>query len=356
MSVKKRLFWWSTGLLLCGCLTVSGYAETLERTVAVVNGDIILYGDILEQLKLQEKLNTAVNLQSPEEKGRLEREMLQNMIRQRLAEQEVKRLRIVVTKGEVDSALADILQKNGGLTEAQFDAALAREGTNAKQFREKLKKEIERAKLMERTVKSKIVITDAQIDARMMTEPLAPTQPTQVAQPTASTNPAPRADAAGKRHLGMIFLPVPQGARADTVSQTEKQARKIHGKLKDGGDFAKLAREHSHGPGAADGGDIGYVGADELAPEIEKGIHSLSVGAVSEVIKTSSGFYILKILEARSDRGPATAPQAQAQSPPQAQLQPREAVRRQLFMEELGRKYEEWIRDIEKKAFIKITL
>jgi peptidyl-prolyl cis-trans isomerase SurA len=356
MGFKKRLFWWSTGLLLCACLAVSGYAETLERTVAIVNGDIILYGDVLEQIKSQQKLHATVNLQNPEEKSRLEREVLQGLIRQRLAEQEVKRMKIVVSKGEVDSALADILRTHGGLTEEQFDTALAREGTNAKQFREKLKKEIERAKLMERAVKSKIVITEAQIDARMNAEPLAPTQPTQVAQPTASTSPTPRADAAGKRHLAMIFLPVPNGARADTISQTEKQARKIHGKLKDGGDFAKLAREHSHGPGAADGGDIGYVGADELASEIEKGIHSLSVGAVSEVIKTPSGFYILKILGERDGRAPATPPQAQAQSPPQAQIQPREAVRRQLFMEELGRKYEEWIREIEKKAFIKITL
>ena len=302
MGVKKRLFWWSTGLLLCGCLTVSGYAETLERTVAVVNGDIILYGDVLEQLKLQEKLHAAVNLQSPEEKSRLEREMLQSMIRQRLAEQEVKRLKIVVTKGEVDSALADILQKNGGLTEAQFDAALAREGTNAKQFREKLKKEIERAKLMERAVKSKIVITEAQIDARMndrttCTHPAYPSGPTDCQHKPYAPRRCCRQATPGDD------LPArSQGARADTVSQTEKQARKIHGKLKDGGDFAKLAREHSHGPGAADGGDIGYVGADELAPEIEKGIHSLSVGAVSEVIKTSSGFYILKILEARSER------------------------------------------------------
>ena len=322
------------GVLLFGWLPVAVHAETLERIVAVVNGDIILYGDVLEQMKMVEKVAPSVNLQDSEQRAKAEREMLQSLIRQRLAEQEVKRLKINIGKGEVDAAIND-LKRDSGMSDAQFEQALSRDGMTLKQFRDKVRQELERSRLMDRVVKSKVVVKESQIDALM--------------QSPAAATPSPTTKAVEeRRRLGMIFLPLPEGARPDQVAQGEKLARKVYGKIKEGEDFAKMAREYSRGPGAFDGGDIGFVGPDELAPEIDKGIKGLSVGAVSDVIKTSGGFYILKILEVRKDDP------AQAQSQPE--MPAREKIRRQLFMEELTRKYEEWIRELEKKAFIKITL
>jgi peptidyl-prolyl cis-trans isomerase SurA len=349
MGNKKHLSLWSVGLLLFGCLAVVAYAETLERIVAVVNGDIILYGDILEQINSVEKGKPSVNLQDPEVKAKVEREVLQTLIRQRLADQEVKRQKIVAAKSEVDKTIEDIRRENGGLTQEQFELLLARDGMDLKKFREKLRQDMERKKLMERVVKSKIVITESQIDARLQSQPVQPDRP--LPMPGAASSPT-SSNAKGKRHLAMIFLPVAEGDRGDAMVKTEKQAHKIHDQLKGREDFAKLAKDHSHGPGAADGGDIGFVGADELAPEIEKGIRGLSEGDVSEVVKTSKGFYILKILGASKE----PAPSPQQQSPSHEPGNVREVVRRQLFMEELSRKYEEWIQDVEKKAFIKITL
>ena len=349
MGNKKHLTLWSVGLLLFGCLTVMASAETLERIVAVVNGDIILYGDILEQINTVEKGKPSVNLQDPAVKAKLEREILQTLIRQRLADQEVKRLKILAAKSEVDKTIEDIRRENGGLTEEQFELLLARDGMDIKKFREKLRQDMERKKLMERVVRSKIVITESQIDARLQSQPVQPDQPLRM--PNTPSTPT-SSNAKGKRHLAMIFLPVAENARGDAIAKTEKQAHKIRDSLKGGEDFAKLAKEYSHGPGAAAGGDIGLVAADELAPEIEKGIRGLSEGDVSEVAKTSSGFYILKILGVSKE----SAASPQQPSPSREPGNPREMVRRQLFMEELGRKYEEWIQDVEKKAFIKITL
>ncbi len=310
-------------------------AETLERIVAVVNGDVILYGDIEEQLKGYQKMAPNVNLQDPEQRKKAEQSILQSLIRQRLAEQEVKRLKVTVAKGEVDSTIKE-LKRDNGMTDAQFEQALSRDGMTMKQLEEKVRLELERSRLMDRVIKSKIVVNDSQIDARMQTASL-PAPPTPVSTQTT-----------GKRHLGMIFLPLAEGSRADQVSQGEKAARKVLAKIKEGNDFAKVAAEYSKGPAAMEGGDIGLVSADELTPEIEKGIHGLSVGDVSDVIKTPKGCYILKILESRPE------------NPSQAQSQPvtvsREMVRKQLFMEELNRKYDEWMQELEKKAFIKITL
>ncbi|HAA01954.1 MAG TPA: hypothetical protein DCE18_01135 [Syntrophobacteraceae bacterium] len=349
MGNKRRFTWLSMGLLLCCCLTVAAHGETLERIVAVVNGEIILYGDVLDQIKTFEKGNRAINLQDPEVKAKMEREVLQSIIRQKLADQEVKKMKIYAPKGEIDKAIDEIRRENGGLTEAQFELLLARDGLDMKKFKEKLRQEIERKKLMERVVKSKIVVSESQIDARLQSQPVQPEESFRL-----PTNPSQSSsgDSQNKRHLAMIFLPVPEGARGDAVAKTEKEARKIYDKLKSGEEFGKLAKEYSRGPGAADGGDIGFVSADELSAEIEKGIRGLSEGAISEVIKTSTGFHILKILGVRKESAPPSQPQA----PSRERVDAREMARRQLFMEELSRKYEEWIQDIEKKAFIKITL
>lgn len=349
MVNKNHLTVWIIGLLLLGCPAAAVSAETLERIVAVVNGDIILYGDILEHINTAQKGRPSPNLQDPEVKARVEKEVLQTLIRQRLTDQEARRMKIIAAKSEVDKTIEDIRRENGGLTEEQFEVLLARDGMDMKKFREKLRQEMERKKLMERVIRSKVVITESQIDARLQSQPVPSDQSLLMPNPT---SPPSSSDVQGKRHLAMIFLPIAKGARSDSIAKTEKQAQAIYSRLKGGEDFARLAKEHSQGPGSAGGGDIGFVSADELAPEIEKGIRGLSEGGISEVVKTSAGFYILKILGASKEQTPSPPPQAPSRDPSSA----REMVRRQLFMEELGRKYEEWIQDVEKKAFIKITL
>jgi peptidyl-prolyl cis-trans isomerase SurA len=338
MSIGRRIVWLSLGLLWLGWLPGAIHAETIERIVAVVNGDVVLYGDVLEQMKMVEKIAPGLSLQDPEQKAKAEREVLQSLIRQRLAEQEVKKLKIVVGKGEIDNTINE-LKRDSGMSDAQFEQALSRDGMNLKQFRDKVKLELERSRLMDRVIKSKIVVKETQIDERMQSPVSSAPSP----------SPSPKiAEAKERRRLGMIFLPLPENPSTEQLAQGEKLARKVLGKIKESGDFPKAAREYSRGPGSYEGGDIGFVSPDELAPEIDKGLEGLSVGAVSDVIKTSRGFYILKILEVRKDAPPQL--QSKAETPG------RESVRRQLFMEELNRKYEEWIRELEKKAFIKITL
>jgi peptidyl-prolyl cis-trans isomerase SurA len=324
MRVRLKLMLIGTTLALCLGYSTLVRAETLERIVAVVNGDVILYGDLQEQVKLLTRLSPNVNLQDPEQKAKAEREILTNLIRQRLVEQEVKRLKIKVGKGEVDKAFEDMKRENG-FTDAQLEVTLSREGQSLKDFREKIRQELERARLMERAIKSKIVISDEQVNARLQ---------------------SPQPEGAGKerRRLAVIYLQVPENADAGKSAQTEKLARQISGNLKEGMDFAKLAREYSQGPGAQEGGDIGYVSPDELAPEIGKAVKNLSPGGATDVIKTPGGFYLVKVLDVRKDE------QSEGEAPM------KEKVRKQLYQEEASRVYEAWIKELESKAFIKINL
>jgi len=78
---------------------------------------------------------------------------------------------------------------------------------------------------------------------------------------------------------------------------TEVEAKEIKKLLDQGADFKQLAEERSKGPNAKNGGDLGIITKGDLLPELDKAISSLSVGQISDVIKSDLGFHIFKRTE-----------------------------------------------------------
>ena len=80
----------------------------------------------------------------------------------------------------------------------------------------------------------------------------------------------------------------------------EKTAKEVIAKLKDGGDFAKLAKEHSTEPIAQEsGGDLDWFGPGKMIPEFDEAAFALEEKVISEPVKTSFGYHIIEVLEKR---------------------------------------------------------
>jgi peptidyl-prolyl cis-trans isomerase SurA len=300
-------------------------SEVVDRIVATVNGEIILYSEIQEQLKVMEKIQPDLKSLEPEKKAMVEREILNQLIRQRLTEAEVKRMKITITNSEVDQAIETIMQEHHFASKAQFENALKQDGQTLEKLRESVKKELERNRLLERVLKMKTVITDQQVDAYLKGD-----------------NPDLLA-AQQKIHLGVILLPVDE--KSNNAKDVEKTGRDIVEKLKGGADFKRLATEFSKGPAVGEGGDIGFMAPEELAPQVSEAIKNLKGGEVSGLVRGQGGYYILKVFEI--DRG-----EKLNKSDPAV----REKIRTQLYQKELDRKFDEWVRNLESKAFIQNTL
>jgi peptidyl-prolyl cis-trans isomerase C len=88
--------------------------------------------------------------------------------------------------------------------------------------------------------------------------------------------------------------------------ETEDEAKKIAADLKQGGDFAAVAKEKSKDPGSKDqGGDLGYFGKDQMVPEFAEAAFKLGKGQISDPIKTQFGWHVIKVEDQRAKQPPA---------------------------------------------------
>lgn len=334
MRLRKTILGLMACALVCGATwTGTAQSEVIDRTVATVNGEIILYSELQEQLKLMERVVPNLKDAPPEKRAAIEKEVLQQIIRQRLTDQEAKRLKVSVSNAEVDHAIDTIRQENR-FSQAQFDASLKKSGLTMEKLRENIKKELERDRLLERVLRMKTVITDQQVDAYLKGKPAE--------EPT-----VPRESSSGVQgvRLGVIFLPV----KKESPKEVEKTGHEILSKIKGGADFGDMASKYSKGPAASEGGDIGLMTPDEIAPHIAGAIKGLSKGQVSGLVRGPEGYYIVKVLGFETQAQPSL----QAGSPDAG---PREKARSELYNKELERKFNEWVQSLEAKAFIQISL
>lgn len=97
-------------------------------------------------------------------------------------------------------------------------------------------------------------------------------------------------------HILVPIEPGPDESLADAVARARATAQRLHAlATAPGADFAALAREHSVGPSADTGGDIGIFTRDRMAPEFSKAAFSTKRGRISKPVRTKFGFHIIKV-------------------------------------------------------------
>ena len=313
-------------------LFATARAEVVDRIVANVNGQIILYSELQHQVAILQKRMPTLVLNDPEQKAKVEREVLEQIIQQKLADMEVKRLKITVSDSEVDAKIRDI-QSTNHLTPEKFQESLKASGGSLGKFREQLKETMERQQLLQQVLKSQVVISDQEVDAYLKWREGQQGQEGQGGQDAAT----------GKVHLALIVLPV--GGANGTAGEVKRTGAKLLSQLQRGADFRSVAQRYSKGPTAQEGGDVGYMAPDDIAPFIAKAIKGLQNGQVSNLVQGPDGYYIVKLLDVGRDHINIGGSNIS-----------REKARQMLYEQAMSRKYEQWLKNLESKAFIQISL
>jgi len=87
------------------------------------------------------------------------------------------------------------------------------------------------------------------------------------------------------------------------IAVAEAKAASIKKELEGGADFSKLAEKHSDDPGSKSrGGDLGFFTKEQMVPEFSKAAFSLKKGEISQPVKSTFGFHIIKVTDIREEK------------------------------------------------------
>ncbi len=319
----KRIFLILMAFLLLGWATDSG-AKVVNRIVAVVNDDVITYFE-LEQ-ESQDAVSRALarnqNADTKQVVYDTKRQVLEQMVNMKLAQAEIKRLGIKVSEEEIDKAI-ERLKRDNAFTQEQLVARLEQEGSSLKELRERFRADIERARLLDKEVRSRIVVPDDDIKKYYEEN---------------------QEQFTGKNRVRLknILIPVANNDSAETLQERKALAEQLYGKLREGASFDTIAKTYSKGPNASSGGDLGYINYNDLAPFLKDAIADLQPGQSSEVIETPYGFQIIQLAE-KETMGVKPFDQV------------KDEIRDVLYRKQINQRYEAWVDSLREKAYIKVT-
>jgi len=100
-----------------------------------------------------------------------------------------------------------------------------------------------------------------------------------------------------RRKASHILFTLAADADTETKDNVKTEAQAVLDKINSGSDFSEMAKLHSKDPGSADnGGDLGFFGKGEMLPAFEESAYSLQPGSVSELVESSFGYHIIKLI------------------------------------------------------------
>ncbi len=251
----------------------------LDRIVAVVENDIIMQSELDIQLRTVVGRMKEQGVKLPSSSV-LENQVLERMILTKIQLQRAENTGIRVDDETLNRTISNIAAGNN-VSLSQFKEILEKDGFNYEKFRENIRNEIIVSRLRQRQVDNRISITSKEIDNALMNEEFQGSTETEYL-------------------LQHILISLPEAPAPDEEEQGRLVASKVLEDLKTGQNFATMATTVSDGQRALEGGDLGWRKKNEIPTLFSDQIATMEKGDISDLIKSSSGFHIVKLADVRS--------------------------------------------------------
>ena len=246
---------------------------------AVVNDDAISFYDLASRTRMV--LISSNIADTPENRQRIATQVLRSLIDEKLQLQEAKKQSVTVSEEELKKGIEQ-LEKQNNMKPGQLDEFLKTRGLDRSAIVDQLTASLVWAKLVKRQAAQGLAVSDDEIDDALKRLKEHAGEP--------------------QSRVAEIFLAIDNPAQEDEVRQV---AERLSGQMKQGARFSAVARQFSQSATAAVGGDIGYVRADQLAPELAKVVAGLRPGELSAPVRTGGGYYLLLVLDRKTVAGGA---------------------------------------------------
>lgn len=319
MFVKKvsaaaalTLFW--AGIWLAMAPSARA-AELVDRIAATVNEDIIMLSEVEEALKAYSQKILAMGYEAEKERSllaRARRDVIEQLISQRLTDQQVKRLNMSVTEKDVDKTIDRILESNS-ITRDQLNDFLAKEGATPEAYRKQIKDQLLRSKLVNIEVKSKILVTRDEIEAHYRRN-------------------IEKYGGTARIHLRTLLIRVPEGAAPEKKQAAKQQMEAIAKALQDGKAPETPEVERI---------DLGWFNVPELSPRIQDMVKGLKAGQFTGVLDVEQGFQVILVDELEEQAG-GGLDKVSAQ------------IEEDLYRAKVDEKFTNWLNELRQRSHIKI--
>ncbi|AIL59677.1 parvulin-like peptidyl-prolyl isomerase [Pseudomonas alkylphenolica] len=281
MNVKTKLTDCLRPLLLGAVLlssTAHAAVQTLDSVVAIVDNDVVMKSQLDSRVR-EVQQTIAKRGGSVPPASVLDQQVLERLIVENLQLQIGDRSGIRITDEELNQAIGTIAQRNGMNLE-QFRAALARDGLSYDDAREQVRREMIISRVRQRRVAERIQVSEQEVKNFLASD-------------------MGKMQLSEEFRLANILIPTPERADSTAIQAAAKQAEQVYLQLKQGADFAQLAIARSASESALEGGEMGWRKAAQLPPPFDRMLSAMSVGDVTEPVRTPGGFIILKLQEKR---------------------------------------------------------
>jgi len=312
-----------TGVTSSGTLGAQE-TEVVDRIVAVVNNEIVTLYDL--NRAFASYAGNIRALKYPPEKERqmlfqVRQDILDQLIDSMLADQQVKRGQIMVSQKEIDNTI-ERLKESRQFTDEQLRQGLASQGMTMEEYRKEIEEQLLRSRLVNREVKSKIVITKEDIKDYYESH---------------------REQYAGEKkyHLWNLFIKVPSNSDDSERSASRNLMEANLVKLKQGQSFESLIDELKNSPSAMRGTDLGLYRLEELSEELRQVVKNMKTGEFSALLDSNFGYQIIYIQNIEATQAkPLEAVEAE--------------VEEKLYTEFVDNKYQEWLEQLRARSHIRI--
>lgn len=263
-------------ILLGGLLALTmqspAFAGTvLDRTIAVVNNDVIM------QSQLTQRLNQ-IYAQYPKDqlppKEILTKQILNQLVQETLELEVAKRAGVTISNQELQQSIENIAKKNK-LTPEQFEKKIALDG-DTRMAREQIRREMLLSRVQQGAVNARIKISPQEVKNFLNSD-------------------EGKLQTASSYNVAHIIITLPGNATEAQIETAGDKAEKVYKDALAGKDFSELARANSGAGDALKGGQLGWKKIQDLPTLYANKVAKMEVGQVTKPFRSGAGFHILKL-------------------------------------------------------------
>jgi peptidyl-prolyl cis-trans isomerase SurA len=261
-------------------LELSDSGMRLDGIAALVNDGVVLDSELQDQTMLIVQRLRAEGTPLPPQDVLLQ-QVLENLVVSQIQLQRAEREGIVVPDEILNRALSDIARRNG-TTLTELPALLAADGMDYGAYRKEMREQLIMERLRMRDVISRIAITNRELEDYLARE-----------ENTSFRN--------NQYNISHILIALPATTSPGALETARKKAWDIYEQLQNGADFAQLAVTYSNAQTALDGGAMGWRSGEALPSLFADVVPAMEAGSVSEPIRSSSGFNLVKLNDVKGN-------------------------------------------------------